>query len=324
MRIVTADIGGTHARFAIADIAGGRVTALGEPVKMRTGDHASLTTAWEAFGVTLGEDLPKAAAIAIAAPIRGDVIKLTNSPWVMRPAKLAEELGVDHHVLLNDFAAIAHAVGAVDEAHFATICGPDIPLPETGIVSVVGPGTGLGVAALLREPGSQRVIATEGGHVDFAPLDGIEDRLLARLREKHRRVSVERIVSGPGLRAIYETLAEIEGRAMPQGDDRALWTAALEGGDSLAVAALDRFCLSLGAVAGDIALSHGPGPVVIAGGLGLRLRNFLPQSGFAERFAAKGRYETLMRALPVKLITHPEPGLFGATVAFAQEHRGDA
>ena len=109
-------------------------------------------------------------------------------------------------------------------------------------------------------------------------------------------------------------------RAAPEGDDTALWTRALAGEDTLLLRALDRFCLSLGSVTGDLALAHGPGSVVLAGGLGQRLTEILPQSGFAERFAAKGRYEALMASVPVKIITHPEPGLFGAAAAFAREH----
>ncbi|MFN2099684.1 glucokinase [Altererythrobacter sp. MF3-039] len=319
--IVVADIGGTHARFALAEVEDGRCVSLGEPVKMQTSEHASLHTAWEAFGASLGRDLPSAAGIAIAAPIAGDTIKMTNNPWIVRPAQIAQRLGLDAHVLINDFAAVAHAVDGVDAAHLMHLTGPDDPLPDDGIISIVGPGTGLGIAALLRTRSETHVIATEGGHTDYAPLDSVEDRLLARLREKHPRVSVERVVSGPGFRTIFEVIAELEGRDMPKGDDKALWTMALEGKDSVAEAALDRFCLCLGAEAGDVALAHGPGPVVIAGGLGYRLRDYLPRSGFAERFTAKGRYTSLMRTLPVKLITHPEPGLFGAAVAFAKEHK---
>jgi glucokinase len=107
---------------------------------------------------------------------------------------------------------------------------------------------------------------------------------------------------------------------VPRLDDKAIWLMALEGNDSLALAALDRFCLSLGAVAGDLALAQGAKGVIIAGGLGLRLKNHLVHSGFSERFAAKGRFRTMMEAIPVKLITHPQPGLFGAAAAFAQEH----
>jgi glucokinase len=173
---------------------------------------------------------------------------------------------------------------------------------------------------VLRRDGRAFVTETEGGHLDFAPLDSIEDALLARLRARYRRVSVERIVAGPGLAAIIEALAAIEGRPVPAGDDKTLWAAALDGTDSLAAAALDRFCLSLGAVAGDIALAQGASAVVIAGGLGLRLADHLPRSGFAQRFTAKGRFEVMMAEIPVKLITHPQPGLFGAAAAFAEEH----
>lgn len=318
--IVVADIGGTHARFALAEVDGGRCVSLEEPVKMQTSEHASLHTAWEAYAEELGRELPRAAGIAIAAPIAGDTIKMTNNPWIVRPAQIAQRLGLDAHVLVNDFGAVAHAVDGVSDEHLMHLTGPNEPLPEQGIISIIGPGTGLGIAALLRTEYGTHVIATEGGHTDYAPLDSVEDRLLARLRDKHPRVSVERVVSGPGFRTIFEVIAELEGRDMPRGDDKALWTMALEGKDSVAEAALDRFCLCLGAAAGDVALVHGPGPVVIAGGLGYRLRDYLPRSGFAERFAAKGRYTSLMRTLPVKLITHPEPGLFGAAVAFAKEH----
>jgi glucokinase len=151
---------------------------------------------------------------------------------------------------------------------------------------------------------------TEGGHIDYAPLDGIEDAILARLRKRHRRVSVERVVAGPGIVDIYETLALIEGTPFIPRDDKAIWTLGSSGEDSLAAAAIDRFCLSLGSVAGDLALAHGAQAVVMAGGLGLRIKDCLVRSGFAERFRAKGRFEQIMAQMPVKLITHPQPGLF--------------
>jgi glucokinase len=284
---------------------------------LKTADHASLQTAWEAFAAEIGRPLPRAAGIAIACPIKGEVLKLTNNPWIIRPALVAEKLGLDRHVLINDFGAIGHAVAHAGAQDFRHLCGPDQPLPESGVISIIGPGTGLGVAQLVRRDGHAHVIETEGGHIDFAPLDAIEDSLLAHLRQLHRRVSVERIVSGPGLVAIHEVLARIEGRAIAAQDDRALWAAARAGGESLAAAALDRFCLALGAVAGDLALAQGASGVVIAGGLGQRIADHLPRSGFAERFRAKGRFEALMAAMPVKLITHSEPGLLGAAAAFA-------
>lgn len=315
--IVTVDIGGTHARFALARVSGGRVVSLGEATTLRTADHASFETAWAAFADERGA-LPRQLVMAIAAPTHGDVIRFTNNPWMIRPRDLDTQLRLDRHLLVNDFEAVGHAVAQADAADFDHLCGPESPLPQNGVVSVLGPGTGLGVSCLWREGADYRVQPTEGGHVDFAPLDAIEDALLARLRKRHRRVSTERIVSGPAIIDIYETLAAIESCATLPLDDRAIWERALLGEDMLAVAALDRFCLSLGSVAGDIALAQGAKAVVIAGGLGLRLRDKLVRSGFPERFVAKGRFQNLMADMPVKLITHPQPGLFGAAAAFAR------
>ncbi|MFA5989393.1 MAG: glucokinase [Sphingomonas sp.] len=318
MEVVAVDIGGTHARFAIAQVAGGRVVSLGAPVTLKTAEYASLQTAWQAFGAATDRPLPRAAAIAVASPIGGDIIKLTNNPWIIRPALVKERLEVDHYSLVNDFGAVGHAAAQLPDDMFTHLCGPDTPFPATGPITICGPGTGLGVAQILRTLHGYHVVETEGGHTDFAPLDGLEDAMLKRLRKVFTRVSAERIVAGPGIVAIYETLAEIEGRAVQRLDDKAIWTMALEGTDSLALAALDRFCLSLGAVAGDLALAQGAKGVVIAGGLGLRLKDQLTQSGFAERFVAKGRFRGMMEAMPVKLITHPQPGLFGAAASFAQ------
>ena len=318
--IVAADIGGTHARFAIAQVAGGRVVSLGEECILKTAEHSGLQAAWEEYGARLGRALPPAAGIAVAGPVQGEVLRLTNHPWLIRPAAIPEQLGVRRHVLINDFGAVAHAVAQLGEAHFEPLCGPGAPLPEQGAISIVGPGTGLGVALLLRRDGGYQVVETEGGHIDFAPLDSLEDRILGRLRERHGRVSVERLVSGPGLGNIYEALAAIEDRPLLHRDETALWRAAVAGGDGLASAALDRFCLILGAVAGDIALAQGAGGVVVAGGLGQRLAGHLPGSGFRDRFVAKGRFEGRMDRMPVRLVTHAQPGLFGAAAAFAAEH----
>lgn len=320
MEVVAVDIGGTHARFAIAEVAEGRVVSMAEPVTQKVAEHPSLQLAWQAFGETLGRPLPKAAAIAVASPVGGEIIKLTNNPWIIRPALIPERLGADTWTVVNDFAAIGHAVAQLDDKDFLHLCGPDVSLPGRGSITVCGPGTGLGVAQVFRHKGGYDIIATEGGHVDFAPLDPIEDAFVKRLRREYNRVSTERIVAGPAIVAIYETLAELEKRPVPRLDDKKIWAMAFEGADSLAVAALDRFCLSLGAVAGDLALTHGPTGVVIAGGLGLRLKDHLLQSGFGERFVAKGRFRNLMASIPVKLITHPQPGLYGAAAAFAQEH----
>jgi glucokinase len=319
--IVAVDIGGTHARFALAEVDAGKVIKLGEAVTLKTAEHASFQTAWQEFQRMNGAPLPPATAIAIAGPVDADVIKLTNNPWIIRRSMVCEKLNVDTFVIVNDFGAVGHAVAQAGPEHFHHLTGPDQAFAPEGTLSIIGPGTGLGVAHVSRTGGAYHVQATEGGHIDFAPLDAIEDAVLARLRKRYRRVSIERVVSGPGLVDLYETLAAIEGRAVQQYDDKTLWQMGMSGEDSLAAAAVDRFCLSLGSVAGDITLAQGGfAGVVIAGGLGLRIKDSLVRSGFAERFRAKGRFEGLMASIPVKLITHPQPGLFGAAAAYAQQY----
>jgi len=319
MQIVAVDIGGTHARFVLAGIGPRGIELTGEPAILRTADHAGLREAWQAFAATLGQAPPPRAAIAVATAVVGDEMPLTNGSWVIRRSTLARDLGVDEVTVVNDFAAVAHAVARVPTTDLQSLAGPELPLPADGVISIVGAGTGLGVAQLFREAGRYHVLPTEGGHCSFAPQDEFEDALLQRLRQRHARVSIERVVSGPGLLAIYETVAALAGREAGFIDDKALWQAALAGSDALAVEALQRFCLCLGSAAGDFALAQGADAIVIAGGLGARLRHHLPQSGFAARLVAKGRFEALLRSLPVKLIVHPQPGLYGAAAAFAVE-----
>lgn len=320
MDIVAIDLGGTHARFAIATLADGQVQAVSDPVTLKTADHATFHAAWDQYAALRGGGLPRAAAIAVACPVNGNVIRMTNNPWVIRADRLGTELGLDDLVMVNDFGAVGRAIGQMTPETLIPVSGPDHPIPDDGVISVIGPGTGLGVALVLRRNGQSHVIETEGGHSDFAPLDTVEDAILARLRPQLRRVSVERIASGPGLLNIYQVLAAIEGKPATLHDNKALWTAGLRGTDPLAVAALDRFMMILGSVAGDIALTQGARAVVIAGGIGARLAEKLPASGFVDRFQAKGRFENLMRAMPVKLMTDPHAGLIGAAAAFLEKH----
>lgn len=313
-RLVAVDVGGTHVRFAIASVADGRIT-LAEPVTLETADHCGLESAWSAFERIAGSDLPRAAAVAIAGPVSGDRVPMTNSPWVLSISAFQREASLDALTVLNDFGAVAHAVAQAPADQLVHICGPDKPLPERGTVSVIGPGTGLGVAHFHRSAGGYHVQATEGGHIGFAPQDEFDDHLLASLRQLYGRVATERVNAGPGIALIY---AGLGGQALT--NDRVIWERGLSGDDELAERAVERFCASLGATAGDYALAHGASALVLAGGLGLRLREILPRSDFGKRFCAKPRYEAMMAAIPVKMIVHPQPGLFGAAAAFAAEH----
>ena len=314
--IVAGDVGGTNARFCLAELEGGRVVSLAEPVTIKTSDYDSFAGAWGAFQALLGRALPREAAIAVACPVQGEVLKLTNHPWTIHPAALKAQLELDLLKFVNDFGAVGHSLAQLGPGDYRHLAGPCVDLPEEGVITVLGPGTGLGVAHVLRQGGKTYVMESEGGHIGYAPLDEFEDALLARLRAKHGRVSAERIVSGPGLLEIYKTLAKLEKSPAHFTKDAELWQAGIAGADKLAAAAIQRFCLTLGAVAGDYALAHGAQAVVIAGGIVPRLADLLPETGFARSFTAKGRFQPLLAEMPVKLITHPNPGLLGvASVA---------
>lgn len=317
-QIVAGDIGGTHARFAIATLGAG-VPTLDAIHSLPTAKHRDLLSAWNAYAALVGRPLPKAASLAIAAPIRGDVLSFTNSPWRIVREGLTAHLGLDRLRIINDFGAMGHAVAVLPERDFVHVCGPDHALPESGPISVIGPGTGLGVAIALRSERGVHVIETEGSHGAFAPLDAFEQALYDRLLRRHGRVSDERIVCGKGLVAIHETLLHEEGVDTLPIDDAGLWAAALGGRDGRARAALDRFCLCYGAVVGDLALAQGAVGVALVGGLTQRMIGRLRASGFAARFTGKGRYVDYMSAIPVRLVTHEQPGLLGAAAAFVAE-----
>jgi len=316
--LVAIDLGGTHVRFAVAEVTGGKVIGLGEPVTLKSGDYDGIPAAWADVERQRGVALPKTAALSVAGPVVGGAVTLSNLPWRIERAALERELGLEALVLVNDFEAVGHAVAQARPGDFQHLCGPDVDLPETGLISIVGPGTGLGVAQLWRGAGDYRIVPSEGGHIGFAPVDDFEDDLLDALRRRFGRVSVERIAAGPGISDIYAALGGEDVGDIDPFEDKNIWTRGTEGHEQLAQAAVERFCLVLGSVAGDLALAHGAGGVVIAGGVGRRLRDFLPRSGFGERFVAKGRFSEAMNTLPVKIITLAEPGLVGAAAAFAR------
>ena len=319
-RIATADIGGTHARFAHASVDNGKVTELRRPLVLRTNALPTFEAAWEEFGRQCGQDLPAELAIAVAGPV-GAQAKLTNASWVLDADQLRADLGLDRCKIINDLAAVAHALPELEAASFLHLCGPDRPLEHERVVTVIGAGTGLGAAVLVKKSGSYEVVETEAGHIGFAPVDDLDAQILETLRAQFDRVSVERILSGPGLLNIYQGLAASTGLRATIDDDQELWTVALAGTDRLAEAALERFCMCFGAVAGDLALAHGATAVVLGGGLGQRLSGRLLASKFADRFVAKGRFARHMADVAVKVVTYPEPGLLGAAVALVRESR---
>ena len=317
MKIVAADIGGTHARFAIAELREGERPRIGAMGRYRTREHDGLASAWRAFARDAGEPLPAAASLGVAGPIDGEVVRFMNSPWVIDARLLPSELGIDRFTLLNDYGAVAHAVSVLAPDELEPITGPDGALPE-GVTTVMGPGTGLGVAMLVRRGGHVEVIETEAAHIGFAPLNEDERAIAEDLAMRYGRASVERIVSGPGLLDLYRFYG---GGEWDVGDAGGLWSAAVTGADASGAQALDQLVKCFGSAAGDIALAQGSKSVVITGGLANRIADRLRTPLFAGRFIAKGRYRQRMEAIPVRLATIGEPGLLGAAVAFTRQHR---
>ena len=321
------DIGGTNARFALADLSSPTVELL-ESKSLPNADFASIQHAIEHY--LAGVDArPARAALAVACPVGDDEIRLTNRAWSFSRSELQRTLGLDELRMLNDFGAVAWAVPALGDDDMVTLHGRR-ETPLRGPVSVLGPGTGLGVALLVGSHGhGWHVVETEGGHVGFSPVGDEERAISAWLTAKHGRTSTERLVCGKGISEIDAVLrgagvlppkaGTMPGDgSLPEPDLRDpadIVTAALEGHDLAARRALARFCAVLGSVAGDCALVHGARTVVIAGGIIPRFIPFLRSSAFRERFLAKGRMATLLESVPIHVITHPNPGLLGAATA---------
>lgn len=314
--LLVGDVGGTNARFAIAHMVNGR-PVLEHHDSFPAETYPTFLEGVEAF-IDGCEVKPTGGVIAVAGPVTDGEIDLTNSPWRVSEAEL-QTLGLNPVRLINDFEALAWGAPVVPDAELASLGGP-AEGDDKAAIAVLGPGTGFGVSALARDGrGGEIAMPSEGGHACFAPGDPIEDEILRILRRRYERVSIERLICGPGLLNMHRALAEIDGRET-HIDDPALITAeALEDPRGHCGATLARFCAILGAAAGDIALTTGArGGVYIAGGIAPRILPFLKASPFRERFERKGRFKDYMAAIPTKVILHKHAALLGAArVAFS-------
>lgn len=309
------DLGGTNARFALVQEQGGRPDPSGIKAYAAR-DYASPEDAIEAYLKDIGAARPARVVLAVAGPITDGAMHFTNLDWEVSEARLTRVGGFKAARLLNDFAAQALGAPRLDRANLRVL-GPDLDRPDQGTMLILGPGTGFGVAGLVRQGAVETVLSTEGGHVAFAPTDDFEIEIWRRFARGRDRISIERILSGSGLHELYQAIADIEGLQAPMQDARAVQAAA-ESGDALAARAIDRFCRILGSTAGDFALGFGArGGVYVTGGVAEKLANELAQGGFRERFEAKGRFVDYMRAIPTWLVTDPYAPLIGAASQLA-------
>jgi len=317
--LLVGDVGGTNARFALAHMVEG------EPVLEHHQGFPAETypTFLEGVRAFLDgcETKPTGGVLAVAGPVTDGEIDLTNSSWRVSEAEL-QTLGMQPVRLINDFEALAWGAPVVPEEMLASLGGPAKGEPQAAI-AVLGPGTGFGVSALVRDiHGLEIAMPSEGGHACFAPGDAVEDEILRILRRRYDRVSIERLICGPGLLNMHRALAKIDGRRSYIDDPAQITTEAMANPSSPCGATLARFCAILGAVAGDIALTTGArGGVYIGGGIAPRILPFLKASPFRERFERKGRYQDYMAAIPTRVILHKHAALLGAArVAFAVEN----
>jgi glucokinase len=316
MLAVLGDIGGTNVRLALAEYRRG-TWRLHDPISEPAANHSGVTAAIARFLGRTGAR-PEAAAIAIAGPVSGGAVRQTNLPWDVTELELVEILGLRRAVLLNDFAAIALATPTLAAKDVAPLGGPAAP-PGDGPIAFLGPGTGLGVAALVRNGESVTIVASEGSHATFGPATDLEAAVVARLVARLPRVTYETLISGPGLQLLHACLAEIEGRpAAPLGSGEILARAQDES-DPVCARAVDLFCGALGGFAGDVALMfNARGGVYLAGGVAVRMRRLLERSAFRARFEAKAPHTAYMATIPTTLITDPFVALRGAAASLAQ------
>lgn len=307
------DIGGTNARFALVRSEAKR--DLIAPESLALADHTSLDAVIETYlaaHARIGR--PSRTVIAVAGPIRDGVVTLTNKGWTISEPGLCGQ-GFSAARLINDFSALAYAAPGLAHDETATI-GPELAGAPDGAIAVLGPGTGLGVGAVTRGAGGESVLATEGGHLAFAPTDEVEVEILRCLTRRFGRVSLERILSGPGLQNLYSAMSEIGGGPAADPTPQEITTAAVTGADPFCVEVVERFCGILGSAAGDFALAYGArGGVLIAGGIPPRILPLLRAGGFRSRFEAKGRFADYMAAIPTRVVTHPFAALLGAARA---------
>lgn len=304
------DIGGTNARFAL-------VRDGDQPVERfpnaHTADFATIDDAI-AFSMSQGAR-PRSAVLALAGPVQGDKVPLTNCPWVVEPKRMIERFGLDEVILLNDFEALSLSLPALGDEDLVRVGGGEAVANAAQVV--VGPGTGLGAAALIHARGTWFPVPGEGGHIDLAPVTARDFEIWPHIDEPfgqgiHRRIAGETLLCGAGLVRLYRAILAADGKTGAFDNPSEITAAAMDGSDADAREALSLFCVHLGRLAGNLALSFmARGGVFLAGGIAAKIAPFIATSGFREAFIDKAPHQAMMDKMPTSVIVHPAPALAG-------------
>src|SRR5262249_40523790 len=306
MRLV-GDIGGTNARFAIAEPG----SYPSNVRKLPKTHYPGLVEAVEDY--LSGAPMLEEAVLAVAGPIVGDEVAFSNSVWRFSIEDVRKRFGFRRLVVINDLLAHALCVPALHPDEIGSLKSGTRDPSQPAVV--IGPGTGLGIAFLLNNAGTPVGIPSEGGHATFAPMDRVQVEILSRLQGRYGHVPVERLLSGPGLLAIATTLAQMNGKVIDVHDPRDVSARAAAGQCSICREAIQIFSSILGSTAGNLALTLlTGGGVFITGGLCRGLRPQLDVEALTNAFIAKGRLQSYLHDIPIDQILRPHAGLLGAAV----------
>ena len=310
--VLIGDIGGTNARFAIVP------DGVAPAVRLDDVHTASFPTIDDAIAASLkhaNAPHPKSAVLALAGPITGDRVPLTNCDWIVEPKKTIARFSLDEMILLNDFEAQSLSLPDLGPGDIDAIAGD---ASQTGARVVLGPGTGLGAAALIHADGRWIPVPGEGGHVDLGPATSRDMALWPHLERAHGRISAEALLSGPGILRLYRGIAALDGVASPLATPAEVTQAGLFDGDRTAAEALDLFATYLGRYAGDFALIFmAKGGVYLAGGIPAKIAPALKSGAFREAFVAKEPHRAILEPMLTAIVTKPDAALAGIA-AFAR------
>jgi glucokinase len=316
-----ADIGATHARFALQTAPGAY-----RSVRVLKCDEFDGIVPLLRFYLSEHEDVRlNHAALALANPVDGDYVRMTNRPWAFSTDEVRRELGLTTLLIVNDFTALAMAIPGLKQEDLMQV-GPGKPVPHA-VLGVLGPGTGLGVSGGIPTVDGFVTLGSEGGHVNFAPSDEREFAILRTAWREWDHVSNERLISGPGMEIIYRALAERNGAKAsgpaPARDSAAIIAAALEDKDALCLEVLECFCGMLGGAAANLAVTLGAfGGIFIGGGIVPRLGEWFRSSPFRARFEAKGRFSGYIADIPTYVISTPHVAFDGVANILSEHLRG--
>jgi len=311
--LLIGDIGGTNARFAFAH---SDKSGFFNELTLSCANYETADEGIAAYLERSGKNAPDVTCLAAAGPVIDDSVSFVNNHWVIDGRKLLESLPSSAVRLLNDFEAIAYSIPLLNENEISTVglVQSELAGRSEFTLGVLGPGTGLGVGGLLGRSNGLYPIVGEGSHAGFAPETRMQSRVLRQLRQRHNRVSNERLMSGPGLEGIYWALRKIHGKQSVEITAAEIFSRVLANEDVIATESVQMFYEALGQVAGNLAMTLGAyDGIYLAGGILKRYPDLLKASDFRSGFENKGRHRSLMEKVPTLLVQHPQPGLLGTS-----------